>query len=190
MSFFYNAYFLKTQQPIAKVQEKLPKPEPIPNSDWIVCDFGDRYMDGIFEGEEYLTQELSEEFGEVIFIAIDTSNDQLDYEHSLDGVILRKLAWLSDGCQSTWMCVEGEMEDWERTTVFSANNLNRTREMIRYDRHLQLLPADELEVKEQELQTIWENHQYMLNGQLPSGDATLGIVIQQHFFGITYPQRV
>ena len=61
MSFFYNAYFLKTQQPIAKVQEKLPKPEPILNSDWIVCDFGDRYMDGIFEGEEYLTQELSEE---------------------------------------------------------------------------------------------------------------------------------
>ncbi|PZO42641.1 MAG: hypothetical protein DCF19_06265 [Pseudanabaena frigida] len=184
MSFFNNAYFLKTQQPIAKVQEKLGQTERIPNSGWLICDFGDSYIDGVFEGEEYLTQALSEEFGEVIFIAIDTSNDQLDYEHSLDGVILRKLAWLSDGCQSTWMCVEGEMEDWELTSVFSADNLNRTREMIRYDENLQLLPADEMEVKEQELQTIWQNHQYMLNGQLPLGDATLGMVIQKYFFDI------
>ncbi len=68
MNFFYNAYFLKTQQPIAKVQEKLPQPEQIPNSDWIVCDFGDSYVDGTFEEDTYLTQELSEEFGEVIFI--------------------------------------------------------------------------------------------------------------------------
>ena len=132
-----------------------------------------------------MTKDLSEEFGEVVFIAIDTSNDQLDYEHSQDGVILRKLAWLSDGCQSTWMCVEGEMEDWERTTIFSEDNWNRTREMIRYDRHLQLLPADELEVKEQQLQILWQNHQYVINGQLPLGDATFGMVIQQHYFGIT-----
>jgi hypothetical protein len=185
MSIFYNAYFVKTQQPISKLQEKLPNPERIPNSNWIVCDFGDRYVDGIFEGEEYLTQQLSEEFGEVIFIALDTHNDQLDYEHSLDGIILRKLAWLSDGCKSTWICVEGEMEDWELNSIFSPNNLDRTREMVRYDQDLQLLPDSEMEVKEQELQTIWQNHQYMLNGQLPLGDATLGMVIQQHFFGIT-----
>ena len=185
MNFFYNAYFLKTQQPIAKVQEKLPQPEQIPNSDWIVCDFGDSYVDGTFEEDTYLTQELSEEFGEVIFIAIDTSNDQLDYEHSLDGVILRKLSWLSDGCESTWMCVEGEIEEWERTSIFSLDNLNRTKEMIRYDRHLQLLPSAEMENKEQELQNIWQSPQYILNSQLPLGDATLGMVIQQHFFDIT-----
>ena len=184
MSVFYNAYFVRTQQPIAKLQERFSQLERIPKTEWIVCDFGDRYMDGVFEGEGYLTQELSEEFGEVIFIAIDTSNDQLDYEHSQDGVILRKLAWLSDGCQSTWMCVEGEIEDWEKTVVFSSSNLERTREMIRYDQDLQLLPAAEMELKEQELQTLWQNHQYVLNGQLPLGDATLGMVIQKYFFGI------
>jgi len=185
MSVFYNAYFLKTQQPIAKVQAKLGQIERIPNSDWLLCDFGDRYIDGVFEGEEYLTQALSEEFGEVIFIALDTHNDQLDYEHSLDGVILRKLAWLTDGCKSTWMRVEGEIEDWEKSSIFSSNNLDRTREMVRYDEDLQLLPAAEMEVKEQELQTIWQNHEYVLNGQLPLGDATFGMVIQQHFFGFT-----
>ena len=83
------------------------------------------------------------------------------------------------------MCVEGEIEEWERTSIFSLDNLNRTKEMIRYDRHLQLLPAAEMEVKEQELQNIWQNPQYLLNSQLPLGDATLGMVIQQHFFGIT-----
>ncbi|MFM7601884.1 MAG: hypothetical protein ACKO7R_11920, partial [Pseudanabaena sp.] len=125
MSYLHNAYFLKTQQPLATVRQKFAQPEAIPNSDWVICDFGDRYGGGVFEGEEYLTQKLSEEFGEVIFVAIDTGNDQLDYEHSLNGLILRKLAWLSDGCQSTWMCVEGEVEEWEKTSVFSLNNLNR-----------------------------------------------------------------
>ncbi len=184
MSFFNNAYFLKTQQPIAKVKEKLGQTERIPNSGWLICDFGDCGIDGIFEGEEYLTQALSEEFGEVIFIAIDTHNDQLDYEHSLDGVILRKLAWLTDGCKSTWKCVEGEIEDWELNSIFSSNNLDHTREMVRYDEELQLLPAAEMEVKEKELQIIWQNHQYVIDGQLPLGDATFGMVIQKHFFGI------
>lgn len=82
------------------------------------------------------------------------------------------------------------MEDWELNSIFSSNNLDRTREMIRYDQHLQLLTAAEMTVKEQDLQTIWENHQYLLNGQLPLGDASFGMVIQHHFFGITYPQRV
>lgn len=184
MSVFFNAYFLKTQQPPSKLQERFPQFERIPNSDWIIYDFGDSYVDGAFEGEEYLTQELSEIFGEVIFIAIDTSNDQLDYEHSLDGEVLRKLAWLSDGCQSTWVSVEGEVEAWEINSVFSSNNLNRTRDLLSYDRHLNLLPADELESKEQELQRFWQNHEYLLNGQIPWGDATFGMVIQKHFFGI------
>jgi len=183
MSVFYNAYFVKTN--LTKLPEKFSQFERIPQSDWIVCDFGDRLIDGVFEGEEYLTQELSETLGEVILIAIDTSNDQLDYEHSRDGVILRKLAWLSDGCASSWMSVEGEIEDWELTSVFSAANLSRTLEILSYDQDLQLLSPEELEVKEQELQTIWQNHQYALNGQIPWGDATLGMVIQEHFFGIT-----
>ncbi|MBD2178347.1 hypothetical protein H6F42_15620 [Pseudanabaena sp. FACHB-1998] len=185
MSIFFNAYFLKTQQPPIKLKEKFSQFERIPNSDWIVCDFGDSLVDGAFEGEEYLTQELSEIFGEVIFIAIDTSNDQLDYEHSLDGEVLRKLTWLSDGCQSTWVCVEGELEDWEITSVFSSDNLNRTRDLLSYDRHLNRLPADEIEVKEQELQSLWRKHEYVLNGQIPLGDATFGFIIQRHFFGIT-----
>jgi hypothetical protein len=57
--------------------------------------------------------------------------------------------------------------------------------MVRYDQDLQLLSDAEMEVKEQELQTIWQNHQYVLNGQLPLGDATFGMVIQRHYFGIT-----
>lgn len=181
MSFLYNAYFLKTQQPIAKLQENFSLFEKIPNSDWMVCDPSNDYLDGTFDGETYLTQDLSKIFGEVIFIAIDTSNDQLDYEHSLDGMILRKLAWVSDGCKSTWACVDGEIEEWEKTTVFSAENLHRTLEMMSYGRHLQLLPPEEIKIKEQELQNLWQEHRYVLNGQVPLGDATLGMVIQQYF---------
>jgi len=184
MSVFFNAYFLKTQQPPTKLKEKFSQFERIPNSDWLVCDFGDRYVDGSFEEEECLTQELSEIFGEVIFIAVDTSNDQLDYEHSLDGEILRKLVWATDGCRSTWIRVEGEIEDWEISSIFSSDNLNRTLDLLSYDQDLNLLSADELKVKEQELQSLWQQHEYVLNGQIPLGDATFGMVIQQHFLGI------
>ncbi|PZV14325.1 MAG: hypothetical protein DCF20_13080 [Pseudanabaena sp.] len=48
--------------------------------------------------------------------------------------------------------------------------------MIRCDRPLQILPTAEMQFKERELQTIWKNPQYVINGQLPLGDATLGMV--------------
>lgn len=187
MSVFYTAYFVKTEAADAKLNARFSRVDVLPESAWAVCNFSRQYSDEAFEPGTYFTKELSEQFGEIIFIGMDTQNDQLDYEHSKAGVILRKLSWLSDGSESTWAWVEGEIEGWEETAIFSEANFERTRELVKYDDHLALLPADELLAQAQELRGIWENREYRLEGKLPWGDATLGMVIQQ-YFGLRLPE--
>ncbi|WP_156120553.1 hypothetical protein [Neosynechococcus sphagnicola] len=126
------------------------------------------------------------QFGETIFICVDTSNDQLEYEHSKEGNILRKLCWSFDGCQSTWEWVEGEPEPWEDLALFSEENFDRAREIFKYNEHLELLAPEELLAKEKDLRTIWDHRQYMLGDQWPLGDATIGISIQK-YFGLKSP---
>lgn len=186
MSIFYSAYFLKTQASAAMLKEKFGRVDALPESAWIVCDFGDSYADGVFEPGSYFTKALSAQFGEAIFICVDTSNDQLEYEHSRNGEILRKLCWLSDGSQSTWGWVEGEREAWEDTTIFSEANFDRAVELIKYDEQLAYLPEDQFLQKKQELRLIWDQRQYVLEDKWPLGDATLGMAVQQ-FFGLKLP---
>jgi hypothetical protein len=140
----------------------------------------------LFEPGVYFTKDISVEFGETIFIGVDTSNDQFDYEHSQAGIVIRKLSWISDGCQSKWGWVEGDTEEWENNTIFSEDNFAKTIEMSKYDDHLQLLPEDEFLQKQQEIRSLWENKQYLLDENLPLCDATIGIAIQ-NFFGIKMP---
>ena len=71
MSVFYNAYFVKTPVSEAKLKEKFSRVDVMPESEWIVCDFGDGYPTGIFEPGAYFTKELSAQFGEVIFVCVD-----------------------------------------------------------------------------------------------------------------------
>lgn len=186
MSVFYNAYFLKTEASAATIKEKFGRVDLLPESAWIVCNFDDGYADDVFDPGHYFTKEISRQFGEAIFICVDTSNDQFEYEHSRNGEILRKLCWLSDGSQSTWGWVEGEREEWEETAIFSEENFARAIELIRYDEHLAFLPEAEFLRKKQELRSIWEERRYVLNDKWPLGDATFGMVIQQ-FFGLKTP---
>ncbi|MEE3717600.1 hypothetical protein V2H45_12620 [Tumidithrix elongata RA019] len=188
MSVFFNAYFIKTQEPESKLKERFWRVDIFPESKWAVCNFGDDYEDGMFEPGTYFTQEISEQFGEAIFIGVDTRNDQLDYEHSKAGIILRKLCWCTDGCQSTWGWVEGEKEAWEDAAIFSEENFARAREMVKYGEHLELLPEEEFLAKEKELRSIWDNRQYILGDTWPLGDASFNGAIEE-YFGLKVPPR-
>lgn len=184
MSIYYYAYFIKTQEPESKIKARFRNAAVLPDSAWVLCDFSDRsYPTGVFEPGAYFTKELSAQFGEALFICVDTRNDQFEYEHSQNGRILRKLSWITDGCQSTWEWVEGAKEDWEETYIFSEANFARTRERLRYD---QDLTEDQLLAKEQELRSVWDQRQYRLGEQWPSADATIGMAIQKHF-GLKLP---
>ncbi len=98
----------------------------------------------MFEEGSYFTKELSAQFGEVIFLCADSRNNQLEYEHSRNGAILRKLSLISDGCQSTWEWAEGAKEDWEDGSIFSAANFARAQEMLSWEE----LPQEQYRSKE------------------------------------------
>jgi hypothetical protein len=185
MSVFYTVYFVKTSQPeiVAKAFNRI---ERVEDSEWLVCNFDDSDEDGLFEPDSDFTSKISQQFGEAIFICVNERDDQFEYEHSRDGVLLRKLTWVSDGCRSTWMNVQGEQEAWEDDVLFSEENFARALEIIKYDDHLNLLSNQQLMEKQQQLRAIWDARQYVVNGQWPLGDGTIGMAIPK-YFGIKMP---
>ncbi len=183
MSIFYCAYFIRMQSADDRLQKRFGKNiHSFPDSEWMTCDFGYSTPHGVFEEGSYFTKELSVQFGEVIFLCSDSRNNQLEYEHSKNGAILRKLSLISDGCQSTWEWAEGEKEDWEESSIFSAANFARAQEMLSWEE----LPEEQYRSKENELRQLWERREYMLGSIWPPGDAGLDGVIQKHF-GLKLP---
>lgn len=188
MSIFYTAYFIKAPTSTDEIENiknnlkrKFSKVDIMEGSEWIVCDFGDDYCDGVFEPRTYLTLDISQEFGEVIFTCLDTRNDQMEYEHSQNGHLLRKLSWLTDGCQCTWACVEGEKEHWEDDIIFVENESLRFLGYMEDD-----LTPEQFSQKKAEIQAICAEKRYVIDDIWPYIDATVVINIQE-FFGIKMP---
>ena len=67
MSVFYTVYLVKSSQ-LEAVAKKFSRMERVEGSEWLVCDYGDRYVDGLFEPDSDFTSQLSRQFGETIFI--------------------------------------------------------------------------------------------------------------------------
>lgn len=184
MSVFYTVYFVKTSQP--EMVAKKFNCKKAEDSEWLVCNFDDSDEDGLFEPDSDFTSKISQQFGEAIFICVNERDNQFEYEHSKDGVLLRKLTWASDGNQSTWMNVQGEQEAWEDDVLFSEENFARALEIIKYDDHLNLLSNQQFMENQQELRAIWDARQYVVGGQWPLGDGTIGMAIPR-YFGIKMP---
>jgi hypothetical protein len=186
MSTFYTAYFLKTTEPKETLKEHFQRIHAIPGSEWWVCDWDTDYIDDLFEPGAYFTKELSAQFGEVIFVCEDERDDQMEYEHSQDGCVLRKLTWISDGSESTWGWIEGEREAWEDAVLFSDANFARASEMLKYDDQLNYVAEEEFRARVNELQTIWDERRYVVGGRWPLGDGTIPGAVLQHL-GLSLP---
>jgi hypothetical protein len=186
MSAFYTAYFIKTTESEETLQEHFQRIYAIPGSEWWVCDWGTDYVDDVFEPGVYFTKELSTHLGEVIFVCEDERDDQMEYEHSEGGRILRKLTWVSDGSQSTWGWVEGVSEAWEEAVIFSVDNFARASEMLKYDDRLNYVDEAEFRRRVSELQTVWDERRYIVGGQWPLGDGTIPGAVLQHL-GLSLP---
>lgn len=184
MSIFYCAYFIKNGAAYEEaLRKRFGKAVMMLDSAWLTCGFDDRAPYGAFEEGTYFTKELSAQFGEVIFLCTDSRNNQLEYEHSLNGGILRKLSLIFDGCQSAWEWVEGETEDWEIESVFSAANFAKAQEMLSWEE----LPEEQHRAKEEMLRQLWERREYLLHENWPPGDAGFDSVIRKHF-GLKLPE--
>jgi hypothetical protein len=185
MGVFYSAFFLKTAASDEQLRKRFARVQTHPEADWKVCNYGNDFVDGLFEGDDDFTLDLSARFGEVIFLCIDSRNDQFDYEHSREGQLLRKLCWSSDGSESTWLAVAGDREPWEDSSLFSQANLAKALEMLKYI--VEDEGADDFEDRAENLRTLWERKEYLLEQPWPIGDAHYVDVIQKHF-GLKLPE--
>ncbi len=184
MSIFYCTYFVRLPQPDERLRKRFGKNiHSFSDAAWLTCGFDDRAPYGAFEEGTYFTKELSAQFGEVIFLCTDSRNNQLEYEHSLNGGILRKLSLIFDGCQSTWEWMEGEKEAWEDGSIFSAANFVKAQEMLSWEE----LPPEQYCAKEEMLRQLWARREYLLHENWPPGDAGFDGVIRRHF-GLKLPQ--
>lgn len=186
MSTLYTAYFVKTTEPEQRLKEHFRCIHAIPESEWWVCDWDTDIDDNLFQLGMYYTKELSTKFGEVILVCENERDDQMEYEHSKGGNVLRKLTWISDGCQSTWGWVEGEREVWEDEVLFSADNFERASEMLKYDDQLNYVTEEEFCMRVKELREIWDERRYIIDGKWPLGDGTIpGAILK--YWGLPLP---
>jgi hypothetical protein len=185
MSLFYTAVFVRKGAQDTAVARRYPRALDIPASLWWVCEYGDHYASGLFEGLE-MTPELSAELGEVILLGLDAANDQLEYEHSRDGQLLRKLTWASDGSQSTWLSVAGEPESWETSVLFSPPRLAHALERLSWQMEDLGADAEWLALESEQVRACFRAQCYRLAGQVPPGDAYFADLIRRHF-GLLLP---
>jgi len=89
----------------------------VKSSDDFVCVYTDTDPN---DYPEDILAEISQAFGDAVFIGIDTSSDFFIYGHWQGGELVRELTYSGgDG----WLQVTGEAEPWERELLFSADKL-------------------------------------------------------------------
>ncbi|HRI67910.1 MAG TPA: hypothetical protein PK156_26915 [Polyangium sp.] len=149
------------------------RPTKAQETDWLICEFTrGAFPDGIFEGEELVCANVVELASEVVYIGGESSQDQFHYEHVIDSEVVRKLVYSSDGCETTWISVEGTEEPWEAGIFFSEHSMQRVLDIYDDDRKAKLEP---------ELKSAWAEHRYGLEKTWPSCDATVGFVVAKSF---------
>lgn len=154
-------------------------------SEWWVCNWDRDYIDGVFEPDSSFTIEKSAALGDVLFLCMDTMNDQFEYEHSRDGELIRKLSWCTDGSESTWMTVDGELEGWEKDSLFGERNLVSTLEYLGYS--IEDEPEEVQQTRQQEMKERFARFEYTIDSPWPRGDAYFALVAAK-VWGIELPE--
>jgi hypothetical protein len=72
------------------------------------------------EYPEDILAEISQAFGDAVFIGIETNADFFIYGHWQGGELVRELTYSGD---DGWLQVTGEAEPWEHEILFSSGNL-------------------------------------------------------------------
>ncbi|HEY9701255.1 MAG TPA: hypothetical protein V6C58_02360 [Allocoleopsis sp.] len=182
----YSAYFVCNDN-IEMLQKHFGKKvEIVENSSWIMCAYypGDEPPDDeVLYGETSLTETLSNTLGEMIFLYGDTSTDSFVYEHSHQGVLLRKLVYfplVDDDWNPGWICVQGTAEKWENEILFTPENLSYIIEQEKwiYEDNDQV---DQFAEREAEIRRIWENFEINSGSTIPRCDGTVAIAVEKYF---------
>jgi len=185
----YSAYFLQTGNADEAVR-LLGTTSAVEGSAWLVAAFrpGDSPpRDNVLWGEVSLTKEMSATLGEIIFLYADSSTNGFGYEHSRDGVLLRKLVWfpmMDDDWTEGWLCAEGTPEPWE-SALFRPGRLEGVIEEARGSFEERGDGASFPE-REAAIRKSWDEQRIVAMTTYPSCDATVALLVERHF-GLVRP---
>jgi hypothetical protein len=118
----FSGYFVKSNE-VEQITRLLGAPEGVADTPWFVAKYSPGASppsDDVLWGRASLTEEKSQQLGEVIYLFADTSTGGFVYEHAQDGKLVRKLVWfplLDDDWTPGWLCAVGVREGWE-TALF------------------------------------------------------------------------
>ena len=98
MSYMFGVYYVKTDAPIQELAARFGRAAPA-GPGWLACGMSedllpdDAYQDQDAEDPEVTaTGEISKVYGEAVYLFANSHADEVIYEHTRDGVVLRKLA--------------------------------------------------------------------------------------------------
>ncbi len=173
--------------------------EPPPGSSWITCRFSKSSYapdDEVLWGRMSILERDSKQLGEMIYLYMDRSQDSFVYEHSRDGVLLRKLVWFAlldptvapveEDWTPGWLCAQGEPEEWEAGTFFRPQTLDTVIQRER-ENYADRGEEGKFPGREAEIRRVWESGIITPLSTLPLGDAFAAFNVEKHF-GLPRPE--
>jgi hypothetical protein len=176
MGIAFAGWYVRTEQSPAELAGRAHRAVRPEGSAWVALDWSDSGPAESWDPTATVCARHAA-VGETIFLAADTSSDQLVYEHVVDGVIVRKLMWISDGARSQWEHAAGAAEPWELTALFSERALASA---------VQAIEEEGENGDVDEVRQAFAMRRVIVGTGFPPGDATLMIAIERHF-GIVRP---
>lgn len=185
----YSACYIRTDDAEA-VKKRFPHAVVVEGSPWVASKQSDSPpADDVLWGRASLTEQLSAQLGEVVFLFADTSPDSFVYEHSRGGALLRKLVWfplLDDDWTPGWLCAHGEPEEWE-APLFRPQQLSQAldeEEAIYAERG----EEDRFAERAAEIRRVFEARTIAAGTTIPRADASVARLVERHF-GLQRPAR-
>ena len=178
MSVLFHVHYVKAGAAAGELRTLYRRVEEA-GSDWFACGLGDSgFPDEAFgerrdEPDVFASAKLSKRFGEAIYLYADSRADELLYDHSREGRLLRKLMWTSDGSECRWTCAAGEAEPWE-AALFEPRQLAAALSLVEDEDHAAVEAA-------------FRDGWILPGARWPQGGAHFAGVIERHF-GIVRPK--
>ena len=171
MSYMFGVYYVKTDAPIQELAASFGRAAPA-GPGWLACGMSedllpdDAYQDQDAEDPEVTaTGEISKVYGEAVYLFANSHADEVIYEHTRDGVVLRKLQWVSHGADCTWEVSAGDPEPWE-AALFAEQRMK--------------LLLERFPDRERQIRFVFDSRHIHLNTPFPKTDATITELIETY----------
>lgn len=183
----YGSIWVKVNDPasdLAILREEYKQDASLPEGMSFAC--ADKHAEDGETPEERM-RELSQRFGEAVFMTVQTTVDFFIYSHWRGGELAREIQYCAD---EGWYLLEGEAEDWEQR-LFDEEDKRRQLGYLDLDR-LANNPADAKEYAQAQaaaaqIERVWGERRLLRDSFYPMASAADLYHIAMRALGLANP---